>query len=211
MENKVLYKFVNNDFILEVKQIDLKIAKEWDRDVQPLIDQINGGTDNGWRWKYWYATSLLLNTMGQKAKGYCIYLWGMPIGMVFGLFNYSCEEKKSSTTIPTYLWLASKNPALNTICEFIEEEKGYMPKLSLVDIFLEILLNETENLKNQRTLWLHASPHGNNPLRLLEYYKNKGLVHCPLVRKMSHRRDDGRYLFYPSSLGKKIDYALIEN
>lgn len=191
------YAYSIDELVFEIKELDLNIVTEWDNEVQPLIDGIHGRSDNGWRWKHWYALSFLLNLIGQNAKGFCIYLYGIPVGMFFGVFSYKCKEKKHNIDIPAYLWLVSKNPELDTILDEIEEIKGSRPKVYFLDMVFDILLKEVALYDNIISFWLHASPHGEDPLGLLNYYKRKGLVECPLLRRATIRRDDGRYMFYP--------------
>ena len=203
----VKYVYASQGMNFKVSELDLSTAKQWDKEVQPLIDLSEETSDVGWRWKKWYALSKVFNIKGQEAQGFYVSYGDILIGMFFGVFSYECEVNDNH--IPSFLWLVSKNPELDIVLDLIEDQTGTRPKVHFIDMVFDIIIKESIIRNNGKSFWLHASPDGNDPERLLNYYKRKGLRECKMSRPTLVRQDDGRYLYSPEDRQNKIHLVKI--
>ena len=205
----VKYVYTSQGMSFKVSELDLLTAKQWDEEIQPLIDSIGGRSDEGWRWRRWYALSIVFNIiLNQDAKAFSISYRNVLIGMFFGVFNYKCKDE--NIDVSSFLWLVSKNPELDTILDMIETKKGFRPKVYFIDMVFDIILKESIIRNSNGSFWLHASPDGNDPKKLLNFYIKKGLKKCKMSRLTLARKDDGRYLYSPEDRQNKIHLVEIE-
>lgn len=195
--SKPLYSFEADGLIVNVEFLNYKIVKEWHEEAQPLInDESPVRPDINWDWRKWYTLGHIYKAIGQKAQGYSILVNGIPVGLCYCAFRYSCI--KDENKIPNFLWLMSRNPLLDDILDIAEEQTGVRPRIPVGDIIFYVLKEEAKKHNRSNSFWLHASNDGEFPEKLLDYYEKKQFLHCPLNRKVTLREeDDNRYFYQP--------------
>ncbi len=192
--------------IHEMRKVDID---EWIIKHYPKSKE-NKTTDSEWSWKTMYYHIILQNSRGQNIKGYVYRINGEIYGMSIVSYHYPCIlDTKLTSAIESYLWYMVKSQNSTKNLKDVDINPKY---IKLQKYVYDIIYDEIKKkpLKSSlKTFWLHADPNGKD--KLLDTYKRKGFILCPLVQEKvwQIRKDDGRYLYLPETKFSKLSIPTI--